>query len=87
MVNSPANINKINGGVSPIKNGSATQGANPFVQDAITNLWSFIDTSLTESNFSWHDNIQQQISGVESQTQVYKNALATPYGNSLNINS
>lgn len=84
MVNSLSMINKINGGVSQSPQINS-QGANPFVKEAITDLWNFIDTSLTEANFNWHDNIQNQISNIENQTQNYKEALANPFGNSLNI--
>lgn len=87
MINTPAiNNSKINAGINQLQTNGSSQKANPFVQDAITNLFDIIDTT-GNSGFSWHENIQQQMSSIESQTQMYKEALATPYGNSLNINT
>lgn len=87
MINTPAiNNPKINPGINQMQTNASAQKANPFVQEAITNLFDFIDVS-TSSEFSWHENMQQQMNSIENQTKTYKEALATPYGNALNINT
>jgi hypothetical protein len=87
MINTPAiNNPKINSGINQLQTNGSGQKGNPFVQEAITNLFDFIDVS-TSSEFSWHENMQQQMNSIETQTKTYKEALATPYGNALNINT
>ena len=60
---------------------------NPFVKQAIGSLWDFIDKSMEESNLSWQENIQSQISNVVGQTQDIKAMLTGPNGTKLDLKS
>jgi len=61
-------------------------GKNFFAsKEPVGDFWTFTGTSYEGKDTQWGNDIQSQIRRVEEETEGYKNILANPYGQNLNL--
>lgn len=81
-------MNKLTGkkitNINPVKSVSVNDKNFFAAQQSIGDFWSSNDKS-NKKELSLSDDIQNQINRIESQTEEYKNILANPFGQNLNV--